>query len=86
MHTAASIESALADFIGREIAYDRAASSIRNDEPLLNGLIDSFDVLRLVVFVEERFGVTVEDVELVPENFATVHSLAEFIGRKQSSA
>lgn len=81
-----SIEAVLADFIAREIAYDREATSVRRDEPLLNGLIDSFDILRLVVFLEERFGVTIEDQELVPENFETVGSLAAFIESKRAPA
>ena len=75
-------ESAIAEFIEREIAYDREPSRIDPDELLLEGLVDSTDMLRLVLFIEERFGVHVEDEELVPENFESVRALAAFVESK----
>lgn len=47
-----------------------------------SGIIDSLGVLQLVSFLEERFGVHIEDEELVPENFETISKLIEFIERK----
>jgi acyl carrier protein len=35
-------------------------------------VLDSLGLLRLVVFIQERFGIVVNDVDLVPENFDTV--------------
>jgi acyl carrier protein len=40
-------------------------------------------MLRLVLFIEERFGVHVEDEELVPENFESARRLAQFVQSKQ---
>jgi acyl carrier protein len=76
------IETELADYICKEIAYDRI-DALGVDEPLLNGALDSTDVLRLVVFIEDRYSVTIADDELVPENFATVRSLATLISSKK---
>ena len=77
------IESQLAEYIENEIAYDRGGAPLLPDDPLLDGLVDSTSMLRLVLFIEERFGVRVEDDELVPENFETVAKLAEFVERKR---
>jgi acyl carrier protein len=77
------IEQELLEYISTEIAYDRA-EPLAPDEPLLDGALDSVDVLRLVVFVEERFGVTIGDDDLAPEHFATVASLAELIRAKNA--
>jgi acyl carrier protein len=41
--------------------------------------------LRLVVFIEENFQVHVEDGEMAPENFESVHRIAEFIRRKRAA-
>lgn len=49
---------------------------------LEEGVVDSTGVLELVMFVEETFDVTVEDEEIVPENFDSVAQLAEYIHRK----
>ena len=75
------MESELIDYIRTEIAYDRAAS-LTEDEPLLDGALDSTDVLRLVVHVEERYGLRIDDADLVPENFATVRALADLLRSK----
>jgi acyl carrier protein len=38
--------------------------------------------LELVMFVEETFGVTVQDQDIVPDNFDSVSKLAAFVRRK----
>lgn len=46
------------------------------------GIIDSTGVLELVMFVEEKFGVTVADDEVLPENFDSVRNLAAYVDSK----
>lgn len=48
------------------------------------GLIDSTGVLELVDFLEERFGITVEDSELVPENLDSLDNLCRYLEKKVS--
>ena len=79
------VERALGDYIAKEIRYDQEQPEVEPEESLLEGALDSTDVLRLVLFVEERFGVRVDDDELVPENFGSLQRLAEFVERKRSS-
>jgi len=52
------------------------------DEPLH---IDSLGLVRLVAFLESEFGYTIEDEELVAENFATMRSLGELLAKKTPS-
>ena len=49
---------------------------------LEEGIVDSTGVLELVMFVEEEFNVTVQDDEVVPENFDSVSRLSTYISRK----
>lgn len=54
-----------------------------NDEtPLLMGLIDSGGLMRIVVFLEEAFGVDIEDDDLVAEHFSTVSGIDRLIASK----
>lgn len=55
-----------------------------NDETsfLQEGIIDSTGVLELVTFLEEEFGISVEDEELVPENLDSLNNLAAYLERK----
>ena len=49
-------------------------------EPLLaGGVIDSTGIMELLGFLEERYGVTFRDDELVGENFESVQRIADFI-------
>ncbi len=50
---------------------------------LEEGIVDSTGILELVMFVEETFGITVEDEELLPENFDSVAQLADYVLRKR---
>lgn len=53
--------------------------------PLLeNHIVDSTGVLEIVSFLEQRFGIRVEDDELVPENLNTISSISAYLERKNS--
>jgi acyl carrier protein len=46
------------------------------------GLVDSTGILELVSFLEQRFGISVEDDEVVPENLDSVRNVVRFLGGK----
>ena len=45
-------------------------------------LIDSTGVLELVVFLENEYGITIEDTELIPENLDSLRKIAIFVANK----
>ncbi len=47
------------------------------------GLVDSLHLIELVTAIEEHFGITVEAVDLVPENFQSIEAMAAFAARKR---
>ncbi len=60
------------------------AEKLQNDEPLLGKVIDSHGVVELVVFLQDRFSITVEDEEVVSENLDSVNRVAAFVAGKLS--
>jgi acyl carrier protein len=53
---------------------------IKPDESLLSsGLIDSFSLMDLALFVEDQYGVRIDDTELNAETFDTLNELADLI-------
>jgi acyl carrier protein len=57
---------------------------IQSDEALIsNGLIDSFHLVDLALFVEDTFGVTIDDAELNADTFDTLQQLADLICSRQ---
>jgi len=69
----------LATFVATEILKQQERQ-ISPDEPLISGgLIDSFNLVDLALFVEDEFGVRIEDFELNMETFDTLAQLVALI-------
>lgn len=53
-----------------------------NDDSFMDlGIIDSTGILELVSFLQEKFGIEIDD-ELSPENLDSVNRLTRFVSRK----
>jgi acyl carrier protein len=66
-----------------EVAVDFDKKSLEPDEDLLGpGIIDSMAILKLVLFLEEAFGIEVKDEDIVPENFQNLNSMVEYVEQK----
>ncbi len=73
------IQNEIADFIAQEILKE-AARKVSFEEPLISsGLIDSFHLVDLALFVEKTFTVRIDDTELRASVFDTVQALADLI-------
>ena len=56
---------------------------IPEDEPIIeNGVLTSLQTVELVMFLEDRFGIMVEDEELDEENFGSVNAIAGLVAGK----
>ena len=52
------------------------------DSFLEKGIVDSINILEIVMFIEEKFDFTVNDSELIPDNFDSIKKLSDFIQKK----
>lgn len=78
-----SIETKIRTFVLDNFLFTNDESRLENDVSFLEeGIVDSTGVLELVMFVEEKFDVTVEDEDIVPENFDSVSQLTNYIRHK----
>ena len=41
--------------------------------------IDSFSTVEIILFIERKFGVSIPDEKLIPDNFKTLQSLAAIV-------
>jgi acyl carrier protein len=79
-----SIQQELKQYIIREFMFDKDASILDNDVPLIeNGILDSLGIFALVAFIQERFRVTISHQDIVLENFKTINRIRDLISRKQ---
>jgi acyl carrier protein len=57
------------------------------DTPLYEiGILDSYGVIEMVAFIEDRFAIRIHDSELTKERFGGLAKMATLIGEKLSSA
>jgi len=77
------IVSSLETFIAAQI-LKQAGRRIEPDAPLISsGLIDSFSLMDLALFVEDTFGVRIEDTELNANTFDNLTQLASLIDSRK---
>jgi acyl carrier protein len=75
------------NFISTNFLFDADGNVLQNDASFLEqGIIDSTGVLELVEWLEEDFGLKIEDEELIPENLDSVLLLAAFIEKKRNGS
>lgn len=78
------IEREIRNFLVNNYLFGRA-EALRDDESLLDNVIDSTGVLELVVFLQDSFDITVEDEEVVPDNLESVRNVVAYVERKLRS-
>ena len=78
------METVINDYISREFVQDPALLPLADETSLLDsGILDSLSLLRLVVFLEERFGITIGDADLLPEIFASVNTICGYLRSRE---
>lgn len=47
-----------------------------------NGMLDSFDLISLVSSLDEEFNVSIDGVDVIPENFENIESIENLLRKK----
>ena len=79
-----NIEQTLEKFITEELMMSNATKLDPDQSLLDSGIIDSLSLLRVIAFIEDTFGVQVDDTELSPSNFETINMMVSMIESKQN--
>ena len=79
-----TIEQKVSSYIAQNILFSRNGYPHPLDASFLeNGIVDSMNILELVMFVEENFNVPVGDADIVPENFDSVTRIARYVNSRK---
>jgi len=74
----------LENFLLTEIVVDQNIESISPDDDLImQGIIDSLGIMKLVEYLENTFKIKISDDDIVPENFQTLKNLEKLIEMKR---
>jgi acyl carrier protein len=80
------VQEKLADFLCREFYNNDRARLPGPDGPLLSaegGAVDSVGLHQVITFIEADLGTTVDDIDIVPENFHSLRALTAYVEGKR---
>jgi acyl carrier protein len=73
-------KAAIRQFIVEDLAASRGVASIADEDSLTErGIVDSLGIFQLIAFLEEAFGIRIEDEEITLENFASIPVITRFV-------
>lgn len=50
-----------------------------SEDFVMDGFLDSFDIISLTSILEEKYRITIDGLDILPENFASVDSIIALI-------
>lgn len=50
------------------------------------GLLDSFDVVQLVTAIDSEFNISIDGMDILPENFSSINSIIQIISKNSVPA
>jgi len=81
------MKNTIRDYILGNLLFTEDQSVLQDDDSFLTqGIIDSTGVLEIILFIEETFGIKVNDDEMLPANLDSVNNLVDFVRSKQAVA
>lgn len=75
----------LRDFIFQELIFVATPEQFGDEDNLLDAGLDSMGIMRLIMFIEDEYGITLPDTEIEPDNVQTFNALEQWILRHKKS-
>ena len=78
-----SVEDKVRNYILENYLFTDDQAELNNEDSFLDkGIIDSTGILEVIFFLEEEFGISVDDDEMIPENLDSVNNIVKYINSK----
>ncbi len=74
----------LRDFIFQELIFVESPDQFDDRDDLLEAGLDSMGIMRLIMFIEDEFGVTLPDTEIEPDNIGSFNALDNWIKKHKN--
>lgn len=83
---AETVKDKVRNFIVENFLFGDTSYQLADDASLIeNDIIDSTAVLELVAFIEDSFGITMSDADIVPANLDSLARISSFIETRAGS-
>jgi acyl carrier protein len=75
-----ALNAELKQFVTDNFLFGKPGNRVDDDDSFLEmGIIDSTGVMELVAFLEQRYGIKLQDRDLVPDNLDSINKVARFV-------
>lgn len=82
-----SVEARIRNYILENYLFTDDQGMLGSDDSFLQkNILDSTGMLEVIYFLEDEFGIKVQDEEMVPENLDSVNRITAFLARKGVAA
>jgi acyl carrier protein len=78
-------QEVIRSFLAERFLFDREAAIDPSSSLIQGGVLDSTGVMEVVMFLEDTFGLKVQDQEIVAANFETIDGMCRFVDSKTAS-
>ena len=76
----ASIKDTILEYVKNEYLEEGSDQAITYDTPLISGgIVDSFSMISLKVFLETKFNIQIPDAKASPEAFDSVNNIVKLL-------
>jgi acyl carrier protein len=77
------IKSQIKEYIVDNFMFGDNRIRFSDTDSFINkGILDSTGVLEIITFLEEKFEITIEDDEILPQNLDSVENIFHFLNKK----
>ncbi len=83
MHQLTDLRPRLCAFIAETHANGRVIGE--ETELVRSGIVESYGIVDLLLFIEEEYGIVIPDESLIPDNFRTVVDIARCVDRVRNA-
>ncbi len=74
-----TMKNKLRSFIFEELIFVADPKQFSDEDNLLEAGLDSMGIMRLIMFIEDSYGITLPDTEIEPDNVQTLNALDQWI-------
>jgi acyl carrier protein len=76
-------EKQIREFFSSELLKHKNISDFKESDNLIEtGILDSLGIMKLLIYLEEKFSIQIGDNDLIPENFETINKLLSLVEKK----
>jgi acyl carrier protein len=82
-----AIKAQIRQYIGENFLMGANAAELRDDDSFMGqNVIDSAGVLELIAYLEQTYGIKVDEDEMIPDNLDSLNGVGRYLQRKLNGA